>query len=165
MTRVLLAIVASILCAACANQPQPSDVFGSDGLPADWTVVGLKDSRYLALDATTRRTLIALKELIAKEMTSTAYTFYGRLSDETLKRIAEVQDECNTSYMVCFAMIARNPTPELSGVAETENDRTRGQAMVLDVNMRSIQDEWEGAWLMDRPASSAFPLVNTSGQP
>lgn len=157
-----LCVLVGVLLSGCAS-PQPTQLAGIHDLPPSWIDLSPDDPRVKALDQVTQDELAELQKEMAAERTSRYYSFYGRYTDPTLARIAKFNEDADYSYLVCYAIILRDPTPEMDGIAATHADRVRNQALVNNANRRALADQWEYAWLMDSPGASPFPLVDTGG--
>ena len=67
---------------------------------------------------------------------------------------------------VRYGAILTNLTPELAGLATTQNNNRGNSAVVGNINMRLFVDDWNRIWLMDRPSAlSPYPTVSTSRDP
>ncbi len=157
-----LFVLVGVLLSGCAT-PQPTQLAGSNELPPSWIDLPTEDPRIKALDPVTQDALAQLRKDMAAERNGRHYQFYGRYTDATLARIDAFNSDANTSYLVSYALILKDPTPEMDGIAATHADRLRNQALVNNANHRALADQWEYAWLMDSPGASPFPLVDTGG--
>lgn len=62
--------------------------------------------------------------------------------------------------------IRLNMTPELVGLATSQDDNTNNDFIVRNLNARMVVDDWNRFWLIDKPSSlSPYPIVPTTRDP
>ncbi|MFM8699656.1 MAG: hypothetical protein ACKOF7_13585, partial [Phycisphaerales bacterium] len=88
----------------------------------------------------------------------------GTMSDATKKRVADLDETCNSAYLVSFDLIATNPTPDMNGQLESWDRRRQNDSMVYNQNLRALADEWSRLWLMETPGGTPYDTVNTTGR-
>ena len=153
------ALAVSALLAGCYS-PQPTTLEGSDKLPDEhWYELSDGDSRVKSLPAALRNALVKQRQEVTTELANG-----GETSESTKKRIADLDEACNTAYVVSFEVIASNPTPDMNGQLESWDRRRENDAMVDDQNFRALADEWSRLWLMERPGGTPYNTVNTTGR-
>ena len=86
------------------------------------------------------------------------------LSDAMKKRIADLDETCNSAYIVSFDRIATNTTPDMNGQLESWDSRRQNDSMIYNQNLRALADEWSRVWLMERPGGTPYNTVNTTGR-
>lgn len=154
-----VALAVSALVGGCYS-PQPTELYGSEDLPKEhWYELSEGDSRVKALPAALRNALTKQRQDIAAELANS-----GATSDESKKKIADLDESCNTAYVVSFDRIASNPTPDMNGQLESWDRRRENDSMVYNQNLRALADEWSRIWLMERPGGTPYDTVNTTGR-
>lgn len=154
------ALLASALGLAGCYAPQPTTLYRSDKLPeTHWYEVKESDSRIEVLPAALRQALVQQRQEVADEMAKD-----GQLSAAMNKKIADLDESCNGAFLVSFDSVASNPTPEMNGQLESWDRRRQNDSMVYDQNLRALADEWSRVWLMERPGSTPYDTVNTTGR-
>ncbi|MSR45295.1 MAG: hypothetical protein EXS15_08095 [Phycisphaerales bacterium] len=165
-----LPLIASMcFVAACQTPNQPNSVPLKQvqaQLPTDWIDVPASDYRLAFLDSATRRSLVDFRGALATERASDSYRFNGGYSDATWTKWRALNDSCDKSYCANAMTIAKNLTPELAGTSLSVNEAYMNSAVVGDVDLRQVQDDWARFWLMNKPSMlSPYPIVNTGGRP
>ena len=62
--------------------------------------------------------------------------------------------------------IRLNLTPELVGLATSQDDNTNNDFIVRNLNARMVVDDWNRFWLLDKPSTlSPFPIIPTTRDP
>jgi hypothetical protein len=51
-----------------------------------------------------------------------------------------------------LADIRSNPSPELDGMATSDEEIANAQARTVDTNLRMLNDDWQRLWLLDKPS-------------
>ncbi len=63
--------------------------------------------------------------------------------------------------MVSNHMIAKDLTPELRSVGETDPDLWWNDQVIYDLQSRELMDDWQSFWLMNKPSHlSPYPIMN-----
>lgn len=165
---VLPLIGSAVLLAfgGCATGPQPTRVYGTEHLPADWMALAPSDWRVAALPAPTGEYLASVRSGMDSERNSEYYRFYGRYTDGTLKQIAEANNIANTAFLTAPKTVTRNLTPELFNTAETHDQADVHFATNANNDLRGLRNDWGRFWLTDSPSQlSPYPIQATGGQP
>ena len=162
-------VVFAALLAGCQTPNQPNSVPLKQvqaQLPVDWIDVPATDYRLAYLDSATRSSLVAFRGALADERDSDGYKFNGVYEDATYAKWKQMNQACDQSYCANAVTIARNLTPELAGTSLSVNEAYMNSAVVGDVDLRQVQDDWARFWLMNKPSMlSPYPIVNTGGRP
>ena len=152
-------LVASIAVAGCYT-PQPTTLYGSADLPdTHWYELSDGDKRVKALPAALQNSLTKQRQEVEAELAAG-----GAMSDSTKKRVADLDETCNSAYLVSFDLIATNPTPDMNGQLESWDRRRQNDSMVYNQNLRALADEWSRIWLMEKPGGTPYDTVNTTGR-
>ena len=62
--------------------------------------------------------------------------------------------------------IRRNLTPEVMGLASSQQEWANNQASIDNLNNRMFNDDWNRIWLRDKPSSlTPYPVVPTGREP
>lgn len=162
-----LALCAGVtLVQGCSTGPQPTQVYRSEQLPADWFAIAPTDWRLSVLPAPTREYLGSVRAAAERERQTEYFRFYGRYSDATLKQLAEANNIASTAFLTAPKTINRNLTPELFNTAETHDEADWHFAANANDNLRSLRSDWGRFWLTDSPSKlSPYPITPTGGQP
>ncbi|MBL9141858.1 MAG: hypothetical protein JNK53_08330 [Phycisphaerae bacterium] len=153
-------VLTAMLVAGGCYTPQPTTLYGSEDLPKqDWYTLGDGSSEVKTLPPALQNALADQRLAVNNEMAAK-----GAISPDTRKRITDLNDACNSAYLVSFDLIATNPTPGLNGYAETWDSRRRDDSMVFNQNFRAMADEWSRFWLMDAPGPTPYNTINTTGR-
>lgn len=162
-----LASLALALGCQTPNQPNATPLAKvQEDLPPDWITLKDSDSRMAYLDPTTRAALLALRKDLQSEEKSAGYEKTGGYTTLTYARMRQMNEACNKSYCANAVVIGRDLSPELAGEALSVNEAYMNSAVVGDVDLREMQDDWARFWLMNKPSSlSPYPIVNTGGRP
>ncbi len=73
---------------------------------------------------------------------------------------------CSSKDDVSYSAIRGDLSPELRATADRTADYQRHRAVMADMNMRSIWDDWARTWYIDDPSRlSPYPIINISGNP
>ena len=170
--RVLIRFIMPSLCAiplvfaGCATGPQPTEVYGSQHLPADWLTLPSSDWRILALPVPTRDYVSAVRTSMDQERRGEYYRFYGRYTDGMLKQIAEANNIASTAFLTAPKTVNRNLTPELFNTAETNEEADWHFAVNANEDLRGLRNDWGRFWLTDSQSMlSPYPIQSTGGQP
>jgi hypothetical protein len=152
--------LSAVLLAGGCYTPQPTTLYGSGDLPKqDWYTLNADAGEVKTLPAALQQSLADQRVAVANELAAK-----GELSADTHKRIQDLNEACNSAYLVSFDVIATNPTPGLNGYAETWDMRRVNDSMIFNQNLRALADEWSWFWLMDQPDPTGFNTVNTTGR-
>lgn len=158
--------LASAAVTGCVIPRQPSGLAGLKQLPSDWMTISVNDWRFQALPSANREQLLATREAMRIERSSAYFRFYGRYTDELLKRIDLVQNASSEAFLVSPAVVNAHLTPELFDTADTFDEARADTAMNNNQNLRGLQDDWARFWLLDDPSKlSPYPIMPTSGNP
>lgn len=153
------ALAAALLAGGCYTA-QPTALYGSEDLPKeDWYTLGESSSEVKALPPALQGALKNQKLAVDNEVAAK-----GEVSADTRKRINDLNEACNSAYLVSFDVIATNPTPGLNGLAETWDMRRVNDSMIYNQNLRALADEWSWFWLMDQPSPTPYNQINTTGR-
>jgi len=152
--------LASALVVGGCYAPQPTTLYGSDKLPdTHWYELSEGDSMVEALPAALQNALKKQRQEVEAEKANSE-----NLSDAMKKRIADLDETCNSAYIVSFDRIATNPTPDMNGQLESWDSRRQNDSMIYNQNLRALADEWSRVWLMERPGGTPYNTVNTTGR-
>lgn len=155
----LLAVSAALVVGGC-YPAQPTTIYGTNELPReDWYTLSESSFQVESLDPPLRASLAQQRAEVAREIAE-----HGEISADTRKRIADLNDRCNTNFLVSFNMIADSPTPGMDGYAENYNQRRQNDAMIYNQNFRAMADEWSRIWLLDYPGGTPYNTLNTTGR-
>jgi len=55
--------------------------------------------------------------------------------------------------------LRKNLTPEMAGIANTHEMRANMYARTKNTNKRTLVDDWDSLWLMDRPSQSSWYVI------
>jgi len=67
---------------------------------------------------------------------------------------------------VSVRAIRLNMTPELVGLATSQDDNNNNDYIVRNLNARMVVDDWNRFWLIDKPSSlSPYPIIPTTRDP
>ena len=162
----LALFVGAALLPACSTGRQPTEVYRTEQLPADWFSLPPSDWRFSVLPAPTREFLASVRSNMDAERKSEYFRFYGRYTDSTLKQLAEANNIANTAFLTAPKTINRNLTPELFNTAETRDEADWHFAANANSDLRGLQNDWSRFWLTDTPSRlSPYPITPTGGQP
>jgi hypothetical protein len=151
---------ASVLTGCYSPQPTDEQLHGYQDLPkADWYTLSDSSSEVKSLPAPLRNAMVRQRQEVDSEMTAK-----GALSQETQKRIKDMNENCNAAFLTSADNILSNPTPDLNGQFESWDKRRVNDSMIYSQNLRALADEWSRFWLMERPGGTPYDTVNTSGR-
>lgn len=154
-----LILAATLVIGGCYS-PQPTEIYGTHDLPKeDWYTLSESDSAVEALPLPWRAALAEQRAAVSMELANT-----GEISAETRKRINDMNEGCNSAYLVAFNTISNEPTPGLNGYSETYDMRRVNDTMIYNQNLRALADEWSRFWLMDQPGGTPYNTLNTTGR-
>ena len=161
--------VLSILLSAlqgCAIPKQPQGLYGSQHLPVDWMAVSERDWLFEALPVETQQEVLATREAMRLERAGSYYRFYGRYTDELVRRVHSAQSAASDAFLVSPRVVNASLTPELYNVADTYDQARLDRAMNANQNLRGLQEDWERLWLLSKPSKlSNYPIQSTTGNP
>ncbi len=154
-----LALAAVLLATGCYS-PQPTTIYGTADLPKeDWYTLSEKSDLVQSLNPAWQAALAEQRAAVATEIAAK-----GEISSDTRKRINDLNESCNSVYLVSFNTIATQPTPGLNGFAETYDLRRENDVMIYNQNLRALSDEWSRFWLVDQPGGTPYNTINTTGR-
>ncbi|MCH2135087.1 MAG: hypothetical protein MK101_00730 [Phycisphaerales bacterium] len=65
-----------------------------------------------------------------------------------------------------YASVLNNLTPELAGLSSTQDDIRNNSAIVGNLNLRMLSDDWVRVWLFDKPSIlTPYPVYDSGQQP
>jgi hypothetical protein len=143
---------------------QTSRIAGMNQIPEDWFTLPETSWKYQALPDGIAGSITEVREDMAKEQNSTGFRFYGRYSSSLQARIATTSLSADSAFLNSYAVLSKDLTPEMKGLATTHEDLIRDRDVVNNANLRMIVDDWNRLWLWDGPSQlSSYHTINTTG--
>lgn len=153
-------VATSVLTGCYSPQPTDAELHGYQDLPKeDWYTLSDSSSEVKSLPAPLRTALARQRQEVSTELASN-----NGLTQETKKRIKDMNENCNAAFLTSADNILSNPTPDLNGQFESWDKRRVNDSMIYSQNLRALADEWSRFWLMERPGGTPYDTVNTSGR-